>query len=840
MLRCVSHVTMSQLRDVLTNRGTIPASAPPKLVACANPLVCKSGHAASIDIFLSKAVALLPAISRHRFLGIISVNSDSGKTSRHSSLQKNRGCHSFLKTSWFSKRYAYCFLRPFADTSLTFCPTVVRMSPTPSCVSNPSACIQSHHATWPCDIKAPNRVIARSFDDHVTRSTFQCASHLCSFPDSTQSASRTGLECHDVNAEPSASPAFSEPCQSGSHQQGEILEKLRHDGSQSDAATYVSKRREQLETYVKGWTPWIGGTPALVRQLAEEGIEFEERIREEMGIVEMDDEKKDWLADEEEKQFRKMYATMADSEGRLRAFSARQMANRMLGCLGYLCATCWLPQEDCLCEAMQQLREERGKSLDAVKFWLYMHPKEYLRKNNTGKLLLQSLGDKAAGLCICGIVEQERAMWQALREAGRESVFCLYPARASGEVCSVADIRIPVRRRKTEDGFREAGVGQADREEAGQEENAKYQRRPEEVVTDPDRRTPNGGESATEASGVVHFILIDGTWSNSRAMVSRLMDDAREAWGGREMACLALESEGRPSAMHHLRPQPSEERTCTAAAASSLLRQLHYHQSCDNTNQGPTPSSPVSQPSSSSEPDDVLDGLGTLLFDGMENWAKVRPSSPRASERAEVPTTDEQPEAPLTSIDFPSKPNVKEEQQQTVLLERVDETCMPNVAESPVPPTSQRASVETLLCDASEEVGVEERMEERAMNLSDVSTSPSKTMKALQIDTVLCEGHDESEDTFLPTNGRIRTTDDERIRGDDVDKGGSDLLHASVTLDRALLLLMKALSSRRVRSGRTRLRLGVGKNKGFALDRRRPSSSKDIPSTPTPPTSPES
>lgn len=87
-----------------------------------------------------------------------------------------------------------------------------------------------------------------------------------------------------------------------------------------------------------------------------------------------------------------------------------------------------------------------------VKFWLYMHPKvlhranrhgmdggnprdchgwacttydltalvqDFLRKNNTGKLLWQVFGPDVARLCIFGVLEQEEYMWDTFRQAGR-------------------------------------------------------------------------------------------------------------------------------------------------------------------------------------------------------------------------------------------------------------------------------------------------------------------------------------------------------------------------------------------------------------------------------------
>lgn len=43
---------------------------------------------------------------------------------------------------------------------------------------------------------------------------------------------------------------------------------------------------------------------------------------------------------------------------------------------------------------------------------------EFLRQNNTGKLLWQVFGTQAANLCLYGISEHEEIMWNALNMAG--------------------------------------------------------------------------------------------------------------------------------------------------------------------------------------------------------------------------------------------------------------------------------------------------------------------------------------------------------------------------------------------------------------------------------------
>lgn len=47
---------------------------------------------------------------------------------------------------------------------------------------------------------------------------------------------------------------------------------------------------------------------------------------------------------------------------------------------------------------------------------------DFLRQNNTGKLLWQVFGIEAATLCLFGIPEQEEIMWNAFKLAGSFSV----------------------------------------------------------------------------------------------------------------------------------------------------------------------------------------------------------------------------------------------------------------------------------------------------------------------------------------------------------------------------------------------------------------------------------
>lgn len=43
---------------------------------------------------------------------------------------------------------------------------------------------------------------------------------------------------------------------------------------------------------------------------------------------------------------------------------------------------------------------------------------DFLRQNNTGKLLWQVFGVDSATLCLFGIAEHEEIMWNAFKQAG--------------------------------------------------------------------------------------------------------------------------------------------------------------------------------------------------------------------------------------------------------------------------------------------------------------------------------------------------------------------------------------------------------------------------------------
>lgn len=226
----------------------------------------------------------------------------------------------------------------------------------------------------------------------------------------------------------------------------------------------------------------------------------------------------------EELRHRAFYGHLPAAEQKLQFFTARQIACRILGSKGYLCEHCWLPLLDCICKSVIPMVLWPG-----VRLWLYMHPKDFLRKNNSGKLLWQVFGAESARFCIYGIQEHEDAMWDVFREAGHASVWYLYPERSPLDY-RVDDISIPV------DLFQQT-------------------------------------QSLENCNSILNFVLIDGTWNNSKALVSRFQDRAKLTWDEQCIRSVSLSPE-RLSVMHRLRPQPSLDRTCTAAAAAQLLLEL--------------------------------------------------------------------------------------------------------------------------------------------------------------------------------------------------------------------------------------------------------------------------
>ncbi|XP_078177123.1 DTW domain-containing protein [Carex rostrata] len=269
------------------------------------------------------------------------------------------------------------------------------------------------------------------------------------------------------------------------------------------------------------WQAW--GTdsplPAMVVEAIKEMKDLEEDFGAKMKFGGVGSKMKGTLRVIDDKKKRAVYKTLDDPEQKLQFFTARQVACRLLGSRGYLCQKCWLPKEDCMCPRMASCDLWRG-----IRFWLYMHPKDFLRQNNTGKLLWQLFGIQAATMCVYGIPEQEEIMWDAFKSGGKDKIWFLYP-NVNSSPKSLQDIEL-------------------------------------------DR--PFAQENKDKP---LNFILLDGTWSNSSAMYKRLKERWGTIWGEEDLPCISLSSLG-ASVMHKLRPQPGWDRTCTAAAAAGLLSEL--------------------------------------------------------------------------------------------------------------------------------------------------------------------------------------------------------------------------------------------------------------------------
>ncbi|KAK8954273.1 hypothetical protein KSP39_PZI001769 [Platanthera zijinensis] len=260
---------------------------------------------------------------------------------------------------------------------------------------------------------------------------------------------------------------------------------------------------------------------------------------------------------QEDVRHREVYQSLSQSEEKIQFFSARQIACRLLGSRGYLCQKCWIAMEDCMCSKLVPC-----SFCERIRFWLYMHPKDFLRQNNTGKLLWQLFGVHAASLCLFGVHEHEEIMWDAFKTAG--------------------------------DVVKDVGVGVVDihaQEGTPAAVAVKHWKSkvwflyPNQNVSPKSVKDIFSGSLFTDPTDLqsrlmdqkqLNFVLIDGTWSNSSAMFRRLKERWAATWDEKYPPCLSLSSTG-ASVMHKLRPQPAWDRTCTAAAAAGLLSELHHH-----------------------------------------------------------------------------------------------------------------------------------------------------------------------------------------------------------------------------------------------------------------------
>ncbi|KAL2589905.1 hypothetical protein AAZV13_13G259500 [Glycine max] len=253
---------------------------------------------------------------------------------------------------------------------------------------------------------------------------------------------------------------------------------------------------EGVVVSLQEWQGWgtTSPLPTMVSQIVEDLKVLEEDLDAHMNFGGNGGKLQGNFRVQEDKKHRATYQALGDSEKKLQFYSARQIACRILGSRGYLCQ------------------------------------KDFLRQNNTGKILWQVFGVDAATLCLFGIPEHEEIMWNSLKMAGKSNVWCLYPNK-NAVLKSVQNV-------------------------FGEESVARDEVAPSKLKVDTTQ----------------HFILIDGTWSNSAAMFRRLQDKAKSVWGDEDLSCISLNPGA--SAMHKLRPQPSWDRTCTAAAAAGLLSEL--------------------------------------------------------------------------------------------------------------------------------------------------------------------------------------------------------------------------------------------------------------------------
>ncbi|KAL3848857.1 hypothetical protein ACJIZ3_010739 [Penstemon smallii] len=312
-------------------------------------------------------------------------------------------------------------------------------------------------------------------------------------------------------------PQISRMAYSSTDQSLQRIQESRRITTGDEASTSIS-----LEEW-QGWGT-ISPVPSMVNKVIQDLNLLEKDINAHMTFGGNHGKLTGDFKVQEDKKHRAKYASLGNSEEKIQFFSARQIACRLLGSRGYLCQKCWLPLGDCMCS-----RVTMCSLWHRVRIWLYMHPKDFLRQNNTGKLLWQVFGVHAAMLCLFGIAEHEEMMWTEFNRAGKDKVWCLYPNKNAATE-SVKD-----------------GIGPY-------------------LAGNQDSPSISANEDDT-----MHFILIDGTWSNSAAMFRRLQERAELSWK-HDLRCISLNTG--VSLMHRLRPQPSWDRTCTAAAAIGLLYEL--------------------------------------------------------------------------------------------------------------------------------------------------------------------------------------------------------------------------------------------------------------------------
>lgn len=145
--------------------------------------------------------------------------------------------------------------------------------------------------------------------------------------------------------------------------------------------------------------------------------------------------------------FKEHLLTVKDSEHKQRISTYRTLAGRILSTAVAAplpnqnikplvqCGTCWLPIENCMCGEISALSRPLWPGM---KIWMLMHSKEFLRKNNTGKVMWQLFGEESVRLSISGLDMHEDEMWKEFESAGRHRVFLMYPERKAQEKMEVS------------------------------------------------------------------------------------------------------------------------------------------------------------------------------------------------------------------------------------------------------------------------------------------------------------------------------------------------------------------------------------------------------------------
>jgi DTW domain-containing protein YfiP len=98
------------------------------------------------------------------------------------------------------------------------------------------------------------------------------------------------------------------------------------------------------------------------------------------------------------------------------------------------CPSCWLEPRCCVCSHLTKMsssepeqQEEEDPSLLLPRFFLYMHPKEFLRSSNSGKLILRTLPVASRELLIAGIEAHDMRLQDVCAAAPHNTVI-LFPS----------------------------------------------------------------------------------------------------------------------------------------------------------------------------------------------------------------------------------------------------------------------------------------------------------------------------------------------------------------------------------------------------------------------------